>query len=155
VNQADGRITSVKTLADRVTAARVELNLSQAALATKAKVSPGTIGNIEAGSRKNPRELLAIARALKVEPEWLKSGKGPRYAGSDRSESAAPAPAAAAPAPPAPSPNFEDRHEVSDSDFTLLQAVKVATTDLEREAILRRHAELLAQARAQIEAAKK
>lgn len=146
----------VKTLADRVTASRIELDLSQAALAGLAKVSAGTIGNIEAGSRKNPRELLAIARALKVEPEWLKSGKGPRYAGSAKTEVAAPAPAAAhAPAPPAPSPNFEDRHEVSDSDFTLLQAVKVATTDLEREAILRRHAELLAQARAQIEAAKK
>ena len=54
--------------------------MSQADLARAAGVSPGTIGNIEAGTRRSPRELLAIAAATKVRPEWLKSGKGPRDA---------------------------------------------------------------------------
>ena len=78
VNQGGATFTYVKTIADRTKEAREALGLNQVQLAELAKVSPGTIGNIEAGTRKNPRELLAIAGALKVHPEWLKSGKGPR-----------------------------------------------------------------------------
>jgi transcriptional regulator with XRE-family HTH domain len=70
----------VKSIAERTKEARDALGLSQVDLAARAKVSPGTIGNLEAGTRKSPRELLAIAAALKVSPEWLKSGKGPREA---------------------------------------------------------------------------
>lgn len=66
----------MKNLADRLKAARKRSGLSQVELAKRAKVSPGTIGNLEAGTRDNPRELLAIASALAVNPEWLKSGKG-------------------------------------------------------------------------------
>ena len=68
------------TIADRLTETREAAGLSQAELASMAGVSQGTIGNIEAGIRKNPRELLAIAKALNVEAEWLKSGKSPRTA---------------------------------------------------------------------------
>lgn len=39
-------------------------------------MSQGTIGNIESGERKRPRELLAIARALYANPEWLETGRG-------------------------------------------------------------------------------
>lgn len=85
--QAGGPITSVKTeggippgpsstLAARVKWARVERKLSQPALAKAAGVSQGTIGNIESGERKRPRDLLAIAKALYANPEWLESGKG-------------------------------------------------------------------------------
>ena len=42
--------------------------------------SQGTIGNIEAGTRQRPRELLAIADALEVRPEWLQDGKLPMRA---------------------------------------------------------------------------
>lgn len=56
--------------------------------------------------------------------------------------------------PKRPARNYEDRREVSESDWILLQAVKVATTEQERETILKRHEELLAQARAHIDAAK-
>lgn len=66
------------TIAERLTDAREKEGLSQAELASRAGVSQGTIGNIESGARKNPRELLAIARVLNVEPEWLKTGKPPR-----------------------------------------------------------------------------
>lgn len=69
-------ITDVNTIAERLKQARDEQNLSQKQLAKKSGVSQGTIGNVESGARKDPRELLAIARALGVDPEWLKSGNG-------------------------------------------------------------------------------
>jgi transcriptional regulator with XRE-family HTH domain len=85
--QASGPITFVKsevgtppgvgsTLAARMKWARGERKLSQPALAKLAGVSQGTIGNIESGDRKQPRKLLAIARALYCNPEWLETGKG-------------------------------------------------------------------------------
>lgn len=67
----------MKTIAYRLKEAREAAGMTQPELAKKAGVSPGTIGNIEAGTRKNPRELLAIARAAGVRAEWLRDGKGP------------------------------------------------------------------------------
>lgn len=67
----------LSTIGGRLKWARVtRTDLSQEELADRAGVSQGTIGNIESGARKNPRELLAIARAANVSAEWLKSGKG-------------------------------------------------------------------------------
>jgi transcriptional regulator with XRE-family HTH domain len=69
-------ITIVKSIADRVKSARQELGWNQAELADQVGVSQSTIGNIESGQRKRPRELLSIAKALGVSAEWLESGKG-------------------------------------------------------------------------------
>lgn len=71
------KITSVKTISERLKEAREAAGLTQLELAAKAGVSPGTIGNLEAGTRKNPRELLAIAKAVGVRAEWLRDGKEP------------------------------------------------------------------------------
>jgi SOS-response transcriptional repressor LexA len=79
VSQCCATITSVKTIAERLKDAREKCGLTQPQLAAGAGVSAGTIGNIEAGTRKNPRELLAIAKALGVLPQWLRDGSGPRY----------------------------------------------------------------------------
>jgi transcriptional regulator with XRE-family HTH domain len=69
----------VKTIAERLAHARETVaKLSQDELAQQAGVSQSTIGNIEAGLRKNPRELLAIAKAAGVHAEWLKTGRGPK-----------------------------------------------------------------------------
>lgn len=76
VMQADGLITSVKTIGERLKWAREQRRLTQAALAKKAGVSQGTIGNIESGARDRPRDLLQIARALQASPDWLETGKG-------------------------------------------------------------------------------
>jgi len=76
VMQPSGLITDVKSIADRVKETRTKLGWSQADLAKRVGVSQGTIGNIESGFRKQPRELLALARALDVDPNWLESGKG-------------------------------------------------------------------------------
>lgn len=78
VSQQRENITDVKSIAERLKDAREKTGLTQPELAAKAGVSPGTIGNIESGARKRPRELLAIAAAVGVRPEWLQSGKGPR-----------------------------------------------------------------------------
>jgi len=77
VMQEQVAITDVKDLSDRVLWARNRLGISQEQLAIKAGVSQGTIGNIESGARKKPRELVAIATALGVRPEWLSSGTRP------------------------------------------------------------------------------
>jgi transcriptional regulator with XRE-family HTH domain len=70
----------MKALGERLKQARAEFGISQAALAAKAGVSTSAIGNLEAGIRNEPRELLAIAAALGVRAEWLKSGLLPRDA---------------------------------------------------------------------------
>lgn len=75
--QDAGKLTSVETIAERLKARREALGLSQVDLAAAARVAPGTIGNVEAGTRKAPRNLLAIAAALGVEPAWLESGRLP------------------------------------------------------------------------------
>lgn len=74
--QAPAPITSVKTLAERALWARNRLDKTQQEIADAAGVSQGTIGNIESGERKKPRELVSIAAALRVRPEWLANGIG-------------------------------------------------------------------------------
>lgn len=76
------RITSVNTIAERLRQAREAAGLTQPALAERAGVSAGTIGNIEAGLRKRPRDLLAIAQAVGVNAEWLESGRSPSGLGN-------------------------------------------------------------------------
>lgn len=65
------------SIAARLILARTRLQLTQEEVAKRAGVTQGTIGNIEADLRRNPRELLAIAAAVGVRPEWLRDGKGP------------------------------------------------------------------------------
>lgn len=72
------QITSVKTIADRLKEERIARGWSQIELAEKAKVSQGTIGNVESGTRKQPRDLLKIAAALGVRAEWLQDGEEPK-----------------------------------------------------------------------------
>lgn len=70
------KITNVKNIAERLAHARSVREWTQLELARHAGVSQSTIGNIESGARQSPRELLAIAAAVGVSPEWLKTGKG-------------------------------------------------------------------------------
>jgi phage repressor protein C with HTH and peptisase S24 domain len=76
VMQVPAVIAGMETIAQRLKASREALHLSQAELATRAGVTQGTIGNIESGARKDPRELMAIAAAVGVSPHWLRSGRG-------------------------------------------------------------------------------
>ncbi|CAB4126102.1 LexA SOS-response transcriptional repressors (RecA-mediated autopeptidases) [uncultured Caudovirales phage] len=64
------------TISERLKHARKLKGWSQEQLAKAAGVNQSTIGNIESGLRKSPRELLAIAACMEVKPEWLKWGTG-------------------------------------------------------------------------------
>jgi len=67
---------------DRLRQARIDAGLNQSQLARKAGVTPSAISQIESGASKRPSSdnLLPLAKALGVTPEWLISGKGPKYA---------------------------------------------------------------------------
>jgi transcriptional regulator with XRE-family HTH domain len=63
------------TLGERVREARERLKLTQEQLASRARVSQGTIANLESGYRARPRNLLLLAEALGVTPQWLERGE--------------------------------------------------------------------------------
>lgn len=67
------------TFGERVREARLEAHLTQAALAKAAGMKQPTIAEIEAGDYKESRRLNALARALKVSPDWLEHGRGPKH----------------------------------------------------------------------------
>lgn len=71
-------LTTVKTLAQRVAQLRAEKQWTQGQLAAAAGVSQGSIGNIESGTRTDPRSttLIGIAQAFGVSTQWLSTGKG-------------------------------------------------------------------------------
>lgn len=68
----------LKTYGDRVKAARLELKLSQTALAKKAGVSQTTVSDIERGRNDGSKDIVQIARALQRSPEYLLLGKEPK-----------------------------------------------------------------------------
>lgn len=70
-------IAQVKALKDRLIHARELRGLTQQELADLVGCSQSTIGNVEAGERHSLRNLIDIARALRVSPEWLYDGGGP------------------------------------------------------------------------------
>ncbi len=64
-------------IGDRIRAARLKLELSQSALAKRANVSQGTIGQLESGRNQSSGKIVELATALNVTPEWLLYGKNP------------------------------------------------------------------------------
>lgn len=67
-------------LAERVTWAFEQSGHTQASLAREIGISKGAIGQWATGKTDHirPVHLFDAARALRVEPEWLGNGKGPR-----------------------------------------------------------------------------
>ena len=63
-------------ISDRLKEARSRRKWNQAQLALAAGVSPGTIGNIESGTRQAKGSLPQIAKALGVSHDWLANGEG-------------------------------------------------------------------------------
>ncbi len=64
------------TLGDRLEEARKRAVLTQAELATRAKVALVTVARIETGVIDNPRPstIRALAEVLDIEPAWLLFG---------------------------------------------------------------------------------
>lgn len=69
------------TLAERVKERMKAMGLINAQLATACNVKPPTSYNWSSGKTKNIKgaPLLLAAKALGVNPEWLASGKGPKF----------------------------------------------------------------------------
>lgn len=64
---------------------RKEFGLSQAKFASRIRVSPAAIGNIESGN-SNPSNMmiLNICREFGVSENWLRTGEGKMRGGQDR-----------------------------------------------------------------------
>lgn len=71
-----GHDSPMETFADRVRAARKAAKLNQKQLATKSGLSQTTISDIERGRNEGSRDIFALAKALKVNAEWLQRGVG-------------------------------------------------------------------------------
>lgn len=66
----------METLKDRLRRARKYAGLSQEELANAVGITQGVISHIESGESSGSKHLIAIARALKVNPTWLSEGYG-------------------------------------------------------------------------------
>lgn len=64
------------TLGERIKFARDRVGLSQGGLAKQAKMSQTAVSKIENVPNARTTKLLEIAAACKVDPEWLRTGKG-------------------------------------------------------------------------------
>ena len=67
----------MKTFSDRLKHARLLRGHTQKALARLARISQSAIGSYESGLRHSSRSARKLAQVLKVEVEWLETGKGP------------------------------------------------------------------------------
>lgn len=70
------------TIGERIRQCRIELDMTQQQLADAVGMTKASVSGLELGTSKSPSasNLLPIARALKVHPEWLVTGKGERRA---------------------------------------------------------------------------
>lgn len=66
----------MNTLAERVKYARELKKISQCDIAKKAGISQPTYFKIENGLTLKPRNIVEIAQALNVNPDWLATGEG-------------------------------------------------------------------------------
>lgn len=65
---------AAETLATRLRSARKRRAWTQQALATRACTTQALIQKIEFGKSLRPRNIVAIAKALEIEPSWLMFG---------------------------------------------------------------------------------
>lgn len=74
----------MSSIGERIKKARMAHTppLSQSDVARRAGVSQSTVGNLEAGIRKRPMDIVGIAAALGVSSEWLSTGEGSMNGGA-------------------------------------------------------------------------
>lgn len=67
------------TLADRIKAARTRAGLNQPALSSLSGVKQQVISKLERGIQKETADIVKIAKACGVRPEWLDAEDGPMF----------------------------------------------------------------------------
>jgi transcriptional regulator with XRE-family HTH domain len=73
----------VKKFSDRLRHVRLLRGHTQAELARLAGLSQSAVASYESGERKSSRALFKLAAALRVEAQWLETGKGPMERAAD------------------------------------------------------------------------
>jgi len=86
---ADGPAATTEGMGARLSAARIEQELTKAALARLAAISPPALANIENGGQTGIDVIDSLAKALNVSPAWLAYGVGPQVLPSRRGARAA------------------------------------------------------------------
>ena len=71
---------SLMNMSARLATERRAAGLSQSQLADKSGISQQMISKLERGVSESTREIIALAAALNLNPEWLKSGIGQKEA---------------------------------------------------------------------------
>lgn len=71
------------SLADRVKSRRAALGLTQGQVVKIAGLKQPDLSKIEKGAIQEPKKLLGLAKALRCNPEWLATGKGPVEIGAE------------------------------------------------------------------------
>lgn len=67
----------MKTFSDRLKQVRLLRGHTQKTLARLTRISQSAIASYESGLRHSSRSVRKLAQILKIEPEWLETGKGP------------------------------------------------------------------------------
>lgn len=73
----------MNTFGDRVRSRRKELEKSQKELADATGLSQTTISDIERGRNDGSREIIALAKVLRVQAQWLAYGTQPKLLGTE------------------------------------------------------------------------
>lgn len=71
-----GRLPHMSALGNRIRLEREARNWSQQDLADKSGTSQSTIAGLESGRAAATTKIIHIARALRVNPQWLETGTG-------------------------------------------------------------------------------
>lgn len=69
----------METLGDRIRSEREDQKIERRDLASFAGIAVSTLSDLELGISKSTTKLHHIAARLGVRPEWLETGKGPKY----------------------------------------------------------------------------
>ena len=130
------------TLGGRLRLARNKRRLTQDELADLAAMKQPDISKLERGDMLKTTGMARLVAVLRVPAAWLELGLGDE-----------PLWDAAIGEPPAPPSDYRDRHEVSESDWATLQAVKMMLSEQELADIRERAARAFAAAEERIAAA--
>lgn len=132
-----GTLINMRTpFGQRMYDTRKHAKLTQEQVRTKLKISQSTLSELE-NEANSSGHTTAFAKLYGCDAHWLATGQGESGLDAD--------------APQLPSKTFQDRREVSESDWATLQAVKTLVPERDLDDYRERYVKLKAQAMHEIE----